>query len=139
MPENTSETLPNHIHNLGLFKLGYRYVRVYANEQMHGGAFSFNPPDTEHSSIEVGINYIQSEWSHIVAILWHEALEFVMAEMQVRFSQDSSYANNAAEYLFVMDHQKFAECVARAAYFHVQVIDKLWDAHQKSLVNEKKP
>lgn len=54
------------------------------------------------------------DWKDMINKLLHESMEFFMEKIQCRFYPCNDLAHNSAAYVFVMNHQQFADCCAKA-------------------------
>ena len=111
---------------LGVFELGLHRVRLFATHGT-GGAFSTLPGDNGPPQIEVGID--RNDWSFVVGILMHEAMEFSAHTMGFRFTPACDVACDNGGYMFLMDHTQFSEATARASEFvaaAIPVLEKHW-------------
>lgn len=124
---------------LGTWPLGHSNVDVYVLPKEAGGWFSSVPDKTSKPHIGIGIDYPQHEWWRVVSVLMHEAQEMVMAnQLNLRFVRDNELARNSADYFFHMDHQQFAEVVARSADFIAAIMPPLAKVFNARFVKCKK-
>lgn len=121
--------------HVGRFYLGWSQVDLFATMPPHegGGCFYYSPEDGRLPRIKVGINY--NEWNTVIAILLHEAMEFALEGHRLRFTPSGQMADSHASYLFVMNHEEFAECVAITGSFMADCIPALAAAYS---ANQKK-
>lgn len=114
---------------IGSYQLGWRNLDLIADPKECGGSFFFVPDKAALSRIRVGFDYpeIGQAW----AVLYHEALELLMADAGLRYRQSGSYVPNASDaYLFHFDHNQFSEIAAKLAYFSLDAFPDFkaaWD------------
>ncbi len=109
--------------HLGVFQLGCTNVDVYLMYGEVGGFFYTKPDNESMPRIKIGMDYENDEWWRVVNVIMHECIEYLLCvQLCVRFCPVGEFGNNAAEYLFVFDHQKFTEALARAAHFITTVL-----------------
>lgn len=107
---------------LGVYQLGFVNVKVFTQDHSNGGDF-VSVPTNDMAHMHIGIGHRQNEWGKVVAVVMHEAMEYVTAnQLQCRYAQDADFANNSADFFFLMNHQQYAEAVARTAHFMADVI-----------------
>lgn len=99
---------------VGDYDLGGRRVWLYGTPADTGGSFTVDGPG---GRAEIKIGFKSKNWTETVSWLFHEALEFVLADCGARYAPSPDYAGDSAGWMFCMDHTKFGESVARAAYF----------------------
>jgi len=109
---------------LGTYALGCMRFTVYANLQ-NGACFSVagDGPGTMH----IGV---RGPWADAIAHILHEATEAVAMELHLRYDAWPEFAHDSAGCLFVMNHEMFAEAVARVGEFLVPVLPELAKAHK---------
>lgn len=122
---------------IGTYQLGYRWVDLFADPEEMGGNFFFMPDDTySHSRIRVGFRYecIDDCW----CVLFHEAMEAIITEMECRYKPTSCYISGASDiYRFYFDHNQFTEIAARLAMF-IKACIKDFEAAFDLIQEEKK-
>ncbi len=115
---------------IGDYEIGYEYVRLILRDGV-GAEFDLLPDDITIPAITVGAD---GNWKGIVARLLHESFEFTSVRLGCRFYPSHDLANNSAAYMFMLDHQKYAECCARVADFLVPALpdlSKAWKTRMK--------
>lgn len=96
---------------VGSYYLGPESVQLVLREGT-GGEFWSAPEKGACARIKVGADC--SQWSRVVEVLLHEAMELAMMRIGARFEPAPDYAAGHDSYLFMMDHPKFTEAAARA-------------------------
>ena len=101
---------------VGVFECGYEQIQLVLREGM-GGEFYTCPEKGSLPRIKVGA-YGPDEWKHVIACLMHEITEFSMWRQDCRFYPDNRIMPRShADYLFVMSHEKFNDCITKVAEF----------------------
>lgn len=110
---------------VGVFEIGWEQVQLVLREGT-GGEFYTVPEPGSIPRIKVGAQDRASEWGLCLAVLLHEVLEFSMFRAGGRFSPDDRVnPKSHADYLFVMDHEKFQAICAKSAEFLVKAVPAL--------------
>jgi hypothetical protein len=110
---------------VGIFEFGYEQVQLVLREGT-GGEFYMIPEAGSLPRIKVGAHDTAGEWGSCLATLLHEVFEFAMLRADARFSPDHRVEPKShADYLFVMDHEKFQVCCAKSAEFLVKAVPAL--------------
>ena len=112
---------------VGDYEIGYECVRLVLRDG-DGAEFYLLPDDVTIPKIVVGANGV---WKGVVARLLHESFELVASRTRSRYYPSEDVAQNHAEYLFVMDHQQFADCCTRVAEFMSAALPDLSKAWAK--------
>ena len=112
---------------VGTYTCGPEQLKLVLTQE-NGGSLVSLPGRGEVPRLTVGA---YRSWTAVVSVLLHEVMEFTMLRERSRFSLTPDYyPGNHADYLFVMDHQQFDRCVARAADFLAQALPDLATAHK---------
>lgn len=90
------------------------YVQVVLREGT-GGEFYSAPEHGHVPRIKVGTEY--GAWPEVVAVLIHEALEYVLVIKGRRFEPCSDLAKDHSSYLFLLNHSQFSDACAELAAF----------------------
>ena len=99
---------------VGEYEIGYECVRLVLRDG-EGAEFELLPGGGGISAITIGCD--DANWSHMVARLLHESFEFVSSRLGCRYYPSGDIANNSAAYVFMLNHQQFADCCAKVADF----------------------
>lgn len=114
---------------VGTYHLGFEQVQLVLREGT-GGEFYSSPGRGECARIKVGAQE-SNQWGAVLAVLLHEVWEIAMFRAHARYSPDNRVnPTNHADYLFVMDHQEFHDCCAKAAEFLVEAVPALATAYK---------
>ena len=116
---------------IGDDEIGYECVRLVLRDGC-GAEFYRLSDDVTMPTIVVGAD--EGNWQHIVARLLHESFELVSDRLGCRFYPSGDLANNSSGYVFVLDHQRFADCCAKVADFLAVALPdlaKAWKARRK--------
>ncbi len=117
---------------IGDYEIGYECVRLLLRDGV-GAEFYLLPDDVVIPTILVGAD--EPDWKRIVAMLLHESFELISCRLGCRFYPSSDMANNTAAYVFVLNHQQFADCCAKVADFLAAAmpdVKKAWTTRRKS-------
>lgn len=82
--------------------------------------------------IQIGLDH--PHWEFVLGVLLHEALETATLQTGTRWTPSPDYANSSASYLFAMNHEQFADVVARAGQFlsgAIPALKKVYDQLEK--------
>lgn len=99
---------------VGSYRLGFEWVELRL-AGVHSGQFFLNPHQGETGFIQVG--HYDGHYSLLLPTLLHELLEYAACRTMARFAAAPSASRSSSGYLFVMDHEKFAEIVQQAAEY----------------------
>jgi len=99
---------------VGAYQLGSHMVQVVLREG-DGGEYYVLPGDIPHPRIKVGAD--QGEWSDVVEVLLHEAMEQVMADLGYRWEPTNAVSRDRLGMMFMMAHPEFSEVCARVGLF----------------------
>lgn len=116
---------------IGDYEIGYECVRLALRDGT-GAEFYRLSDDVTMPTIVIGAD--DADWRHIVTRLLHESFELIYDRLGCRFYPSGDLANNSSAYIFVLDHQRFADCCAKVAdLLAVALPDlaKTWKARQK--------
>lgn len=112
---------------VGCYQIGVENVDLFVREGM-GGEFYGCPEDSKCARIKVGLD--NATWSGAVMILLHEAFEFAMERMRVRFTNSSNSSRDNGGYLFVFTHAQFTHLCADASDFVADCLPDLAKAYK---------
>jgi hypothetical protein len=65
--------------------------------------------------ITVGMS--QGRWARALEVLLHEAFEYAMMRMSLRFACSDNWSRSHADYVFLMTHEQMSEGMSRIAPF----------------------
>ena len=99
---------------VGTYQLGSHMVQVVFREGV-GGEYFVLPGDIPHPRIKVGAD--QRDWSDVVEVLLHEAMEQEMEDLGYRWEPTNSVSRDRLGMMFVMRHPEFSEVCARVGLF----------------------
>lgn len=117
---------------IGDYEIGYEYVQLVLRDGC-GAEFYLLSDDVTIPTIVVGAD--DADWKQIVARLLHESFELVSDRLGCRFYPSGDLARNSAAYVFVLDHQRLADCCAKVAEFLAAALpdlQKAWKARRKA-------
>jgi hypothetical protein len=101
---------------VGTYECGYEQIELVLREGT-GGEFYSCPEKGKIPRIKVGAQK-PSEWRLVVSTLMHEIMEFAMWRQDCRYSPDNRITPMShADYLFVMNHEKFNDCITKVGEF----------------------
>lgn len=104
--------------------MGERVVDLYVRS---GDGGEFRAKDRT-ASITVGLD--TRYYEGCFATLLHEATEFLLSDLGVRWDRDLAYGTHADQYLFSFNHAIFSEAMARLSYFLCQAMPKISEAYR---------
>ena len=116
---------------IGDYEIGYEYVRLVLRDGT-GADFYRLSDDVTIPTIVVGAD--EANWTRVVTRLLHESFELVLDRLGCRFYPSGDLAENAAAWVFMLDHQQFADCCAKVADFVAVALPdlkKAWTARLK--------
>lgn len=106
--------LPDQI-KVGNYRLGAFNVDLIALPSDIGGEFNFCPENNAMPRIKVGLAY--DFWDEVVAVLLHETLEMTLCAVNRRYLHSGKMTEDACSYIFVFNHDEFAQACGTAACF----------------------
>lgn len=116
---------------IGVYDLGTRKVRLKYDPELIGATFD---PISEDGVAELVVGFKgDDEWASIVDNCLHEAFEFMMMEVNVVYRPNPDFSKSSGNYMYVMNHEQFAEVAARTASFLVQALPDLGRAFKDHL------
>lgn len=108
---------------VGTYEFGYELVELVLREG-DSGEFCTLP-----SRITLGAD---RDWAVTVAVLLHEVFEFAVFRAGARYCPTGRVSPTSyADYLFVLDHETFHACCAKAGEFLTAAMPDLKKAHEK--------
>jgi len=116
---------------VGDYEIGYECVRLVLRDGS-GAEFYRLSDDVTMPTIVVGGD--EADWKHMVSRLLHESFELVSDRLGCRFYPSSDLSQNSAAYIFLLDHQRFADCCAKVAEFLAAALPDLeaaWKTRRK--------
>jgi hypothetical protein len=116
---------------IGVYPLGLHSVELWVDPNSSDGRFDLWPNREVGHLPRIQVGLARKEWHETVAVLMHEALEFASVQNGARFLPSPDYADSSGGYLFSMDHEQFADLVARAAEFITPALPELSKAWKK--------
>jgi hypothetical protein len=117
------------VHSLGQWWLGVQCVELLILEDEYDGSFSLWPKNVNHPIIRVGIKATKID--DAMSTLLHEVLEMAAVQCAVRFNPSPDFTNSTAAFMFVMNHEQFAEVASRANGFLVDAMPALQKFYEK--------
>lgn len=108
---------------VGTYDLGHENVDVYAVLNDQGGSYHCNPNEGGPARVRIGIRY--NHWWETVNVATHEAFEFILDRMELKFRASGDTSRDSAAVLFVFTHSQFSEASARVAYFLTKLLPDL--------------
>jgi hypothetical protein len=106
---------------LGVYRLGTQHVSVVTFGNDDRGTIQLWPPPGI-ARINLGLD---QDWDELVECVLHEALEFTMIQMLLRYIPAPSFSGSNGDFTFIMNHQQFQEMCARSARFLAEVMPDL--------------
>lgn len=101
---------------VGIYDCGFEQIQLVLRDGL-GGEFYSCPEKGSLPRIKVGAGG-PNEWGSVVGVLMHEIMEFSMWRQDCRFTPDNRIRPlSHADYLFVMSHEKFNDCITKVAEF----------------------
>lgn len=115
---------------VGVYECGYEQIQLVLREGT-GGEFYSCPEKGSLPRIKVGAG-VQDGWRDIVSTLMHEITEFAFWRQDCRFYPDNRISPRShADYLFVMNHEKFNDCITKVGEFVTLALPDLSTAFAK--------
>lgn len=99
---------------VGLYRLSEHNCRLILRPGT-GARFEMTPGDKGLATIYIGAD--EKLFLYLMESLYHEAMEFTAAEMNVRFEHTNLYSFVGDRYYFFFDHRQFSEICARSVCF----------------------
>lgn len=96
---------------IGVYGLGYERVRLYLRPGTGANTY-FLPEDKGITIMEIGAD--EDKFRKIVTSILHEAQEMAMCRLGLAYYPSGSLNNSTANCSFMMNHEQFDECCARA-------------------------
>ena len=113
---------------VGVYYIGYEQVELVLRED-YGGEFYATPEVGKIARIKIGADY--ENFSEVVEVLLHEALEFVMFREGCRLEPSNNRTNDQGKYIFHMTHAEFADVSAKTAECLTDALPDLGKAWKK--------
>lgn len=101
---------------VGCYKLGFEWVDLFVDGP-HSGRFNLCPHEGEPGRVTIG--YYDGHYALALPTLLHELLEYSMCRTMARYTAAPATSRSSSGYLFVMDHEKFAEVAQQVGEFLV--------------------
>ena len=101
---------------VGIYYMGAENVALYLRSGT-GGDFSLAPRDGSQAFIAIGHYGGNADWPKIVSDIQHEALEFAMSRLGLRWLQAPSSSDSHAAYAFHMTHEQMDEVAGMTGHF----------------------
>lgn len=127
------------IYWIGEYYLGTEKVALMVDTEMYGGEFStytarkLHKKYTGHSFITIGFGN-SNTWRKMVEILLHEAIEFSLMRMNLRFKSDDDSDTESTGYTFMFQHRDYSQVIQRASWFVSYAwpdLKKVWTKKRK--------
>jgi len=115
-------------HQVGKYRLGFKWVRLVADTNSSGGRVILLPEDKGSPVVYVGI---QGPWVLSVTTLLHELYEAALIDLNTRFEMNPSLSSESSEYLFVVTHNQLDEAHEKVGRMLIQALPDLFKAHKK--------
>lgn len=119
---------------VGVYDLGSEPVELWIRSG-RGGATSARPLEGKLARMDIGVDH--DDFPDVLAVLVHEAVEYVMVRVGVEYVPFMDFSQESANRLIVETHCQHSEVCARAGIFMgVCVFDlhkawKQWRKEQK--------
>ena len=95
---------------VGVYELGVYNIRLYAtSEEGPAASFLFNPSDGGCPKLTVSCG--GRRWSEVLSGLLHEAMESQLHQRGAGYLKTHSARETTCDYVFVMTHATFDQCV----------------------------
>lgn len=107
---------------VGTYELGYERVNLFTQDDF-GGRFWTLPKEGGFAEIYVGV--ASDNWKDVVVVLHHEATEFALTRMNLRYNKSEKWRVDSGGYLFVFTHSEFSQAAEYAAEFMADSWDDL--------------
>ena len=123
---------------IGDYEIGYEYVHLVLRDGL-GAEFCRISDDVTIPTITIGAD--DADWQHIIDRLLHESFELISDRLGCRLYPSGNLARNSAAYVFVLDHQQFADCCAKVAEFLAAALPdlaKAWKARKALALRRKR-
>jgi hypothetical protein len=106
-------------------KVGTYYLNGAATELWFrdGEGADFDSAPSKHGSLPRITTSADTDLWNIISHILHEANEFVLVDMGLRYYDRQNYPIDAGGYLFVLDHHKFSLMNQYSAYFLSQCLN----------------
>lgn len=113
---------------VGTYHIGDVSVQVVLREG--GGADTFvHPGDIPNPRIKIGADV--DTWGEVLGALVHEAVEYCMARLRVRFQRADSEHWDSTSYVFIFNHEQFSDISRRVGDFEARCLPDLLKAWRK--------
>jgi len=115
---------------VGVYECGYEQIELVLRDGS-GGEFTSYPEKGKVPRIKIGVQK-PGEWRLVVSVLLHEIMEFAMWRQDCRYSPDNRVTPMShSDYLFVMTHEKFNDCITKVGEFVTHALPDLSTAYNK--------
>ena len=115
--------------HLGSFQLGWENVDLYVFPEEDGGCYYFCPDPKSLPRIKIGLAY--DKWSHVLAVLLHESMEYLLERYGYCFKKSGNISGDLSAKWFMLSHIEITEVWARQADFLADAIPALKKAYAK--------
>lgn len=125
---------------VGTWALGLYPVELFANPNNEDGTFLHFPDDKVGPPIRMEVGIGQKHWHQVLEVLLHETIECAMVQIGVCWKPSPDFAQTSSGYLFVMDHEQFANVAARCSTFVASAapaLKAIYDKFQKTKKGKK--
>src|ERR1019366_2439354 len=99
-------------HFVGNYRLGFKWVRLFADNSESGGSVKLIPEDEGSAVVTVGLH---GPWEIVFSTLLHELYEAAMIDMGVRYGVSPAMSCESSDFLFVMTHNQLDEAHSRVS------------------------
>lgn len=115
-------------HLVGVYKLGFRPIRLFVEPQSGNGSVTLVPDDDGSTVVTIGID---CSWCEAVSILLHEAYEAVLIDLNTRYQPAPAYSGESSDFMFITTHNQLSEAHERVGNFLIEAFPEFGKAYRK--------
>jgi hypothetical protein len=117
---------------VGNYSISNRTIDLFAILDSFDGSFALQENGVKTATIEVGFK--NKNWRQVFEVVLHEATEFAMSDVGLRFQPAPDFAYENGSYTFHMDHTQFSNICAKVSEFLTLALPdlfKVFDDHKQ--------
>ena len=115
-------------HFVGNYRLGFKWVRLFADNSESGGSVKLIPEDEGSAVVTVGLH---GPWEIVFSTLLHELYEAAMIDMGVRYGVSPAMSCESSDFLFVMTHNQLDEAHSRVSGMLIDALPAMAKLYKK--------
>ena len=118
---------------VGLYQIGFRMVRLFADFNTANGSVLVCPEDHGLPEVIVGCD---APWDEVIGTMLHEVYELSFIDLNTRYKNRPSWSEESSDFMFFMTHNQLSETCERVGSFVEHALPDLSKIYSKR--NKKK-